>query len=1236
MLKLKKAVAFLLSVGMVGSSLGVSDSILANNEGNIDSSITYVVVEKAAVELGQTQEILVGTNQGVLDASLYFENVDTKQTYEMNAAQIQDESVLFSYAYTDQKMQGEYELSEISLELEDHSEVTYDLDQVQIQAGFGLGEVVDTSPDAYTIDEATYDAIESSQIVATDGEGKVLSQETLAQALVEASNETTDQTSLRATSSTPKIVVLDPGHDATHKGTQANSLSEEVLTLKIAQYCKAELELYQGVVVYMTRDSEKCPYPDTSSSNDNAKRVTYANSVDADIYVAIHLNSAASSKASGAEVYYPNSNGENKAQKAVGSQGKSLAQDIEDELVALGLEDKGIKIRDSESGDSFSDKTLKDYYGVIRKAKTYEIPAVIVEHCFQSSTSDAKKFLQSESGLKKLGKADATGIAKYLDLTKGIAITYAQGKDSNTIKIVWNKQAKVSGYYLYRSSTKTGGYQKIATIKSADTTKYEDTSLSAATTYYYKVKAYGDSQTYKASGAVAGRTLSAATLNQPRSSESGTVTLSWKKQSDITGYLIYQSKDNKTFTKVKSIKDPATTSTSLSVSPGEKYYYKIRAYKKGSIVNDYGSYSSVKKVVSPIKTKGKAIWGKTTSATISWDKVSGSGYEIYRSNQKDKNYQKIATVDSSSSLSYTDQKLDVNCDYYYKVRAFHIIGGVTNLASFSDAIQLQAKSPVQITKTYAKAQGKMQLTWCKVKGAKGYEVYRSTKEGGSYTKIASVGSSVTTYTNTSLKDGQNYYYKVRAKLSSGYTTFSEIKKARCVEKAVIWKMYSISDKKMKITWDKVSGASGYILYRKNSYLGSYKKIATIQKGSSLSYTDTGLSGGKKYYYKVKAYVDNNGTIGTGATSKGRGLATYTKSTTITKAVSAKSNDASISWKKVSSAAGYYIYRSKSLHGTYSKVGKVVGNSSLSFKDTTTSGDQSYYYCVRPYEKGYNGNSGGKVSSPVKVEVLKTVEIKKIKQSTDGMVLNWGTAVGADGYQVYVSTDGKKYKKLASVKGAITYTDTTSYDSQKVYYKIRAYAKQLGGTGYGSFKRVGGYKIMLEEGQEQNVTVAQLVAFYQASKKTYPASVYKKKGAKNITAFCKIVYNEAKKEGVKAEVLFAQICLETAYLQFGGDVKASQCNFGGLGATDGSGGSISASFDTVTLGIRAQVQHLKAYGCSDKVSEEIVDTRFKLVTRGISPFVETLSIATNPANMGWASDKDYGTKLMDNIQSIKQK
>lgn len=166
------------------------------------------------------------------------------------------------------------------------------------------------------------------------------------------------------------------------------------------------------------------------------------------------------------------------------------------------------------------------------------------------------------------------------------------------------------------------------------------------------------------------------------------------------------------------------------------------------------------------------------------------------------------------------------------------------------------------------------------------------------------------------------------------------------------------------------------------------------------------------------------------------------------------------------------------------------------------------------------------------------------------------------------------------------------------------------------------------------SVDDMVSYFDSKKKTYPSDIYSQYGASTIREFCQILLEEADAEGVRAEVVFCQSMKETGYLQFGGRVQPEQCNFAGLGATDGGGsGADFSSYgkDAVRIGLRAQVQHLKGYACKDacedSLAHELVDPRFNLISEhGCAPTVKGLSGR-------WATDPDYGNSLTIMINSL---
>lgn len=152
---------------------------------------------------------------------------------------------------------------------------------------------------------------------------------------------------------------------------------------------------------------------------------------------------------------------------------------------------------------------------------------------------------------------------------------------------------------------------------------------------------------------------------------------------------------------------------------------------------------------------------------------------------------------------------------------------------------------------------KITLRWNKVPGAAGYQIYKGTSKS-SLKAVTTVPSGATvSYGDKGTKFNSTYYYKIRAYCSvNGKTVYGSWSSVRAQKKKLGAPTITAAKgaaNSIKITWKKVGGANGYVLYRSTSEKGKYKKIATIKKASTVSYTNKNLSSGKTYYYKVKAY-----------------------------------------------------------------------------------------------------------------------------------------------------------------------------------------------------------------------------------------------------------------------------------------------------------------------------------------------------------------------------------------------
>ena len=416
--------------------------------------LNYVYVDKNRVEIGDTQNIAlsVGDDTTVIEsAKLYVQNKDGEQ-YTLEASEIEGNAILFAENYQDENQTGVYTLYSYEITV-DGIVYTQVLSETGVDVSYGVNCDVESKPDAQLVDESAAET--DMDVVSFDEDGNQTSEDSIASAIENQQQKQSEDGITRSTygSNGNIVVVLDPGHDGSHGGTSGNGVAESEVNLKIAQYCKEELQKYSGVTVYMTRDSQTCPYGGSSvgAKTCNEGRVAFAKSVGANIYVSLHNNSASSESVSGVEIYYPNTN----YNPSVSQTGEELASQILRQLTALGLKNRGTKIRtckDTVPEYQYPDGSQADYYAVIRNCKKEGIPAIIVEHAFVTNPSDVSNYLSTDEQLKKLGVADATGIAQYYNLKQGFQINEIDFQDKNSSVEVSAKCSDMKGIkyrYLY-------------------------------------------------------------------------------------------------------------------------------------------------------------------------------------------------------------------------------------------------------------------------------------------------------------------------------------------------------------------------------------------------------------------------------------------------------------------------------------------------------------------------------------------------------------------------------------------------------------------------------------------------------------------------------------------------------------------------------------------------------------------------------------------------------------------
>lgn len=379
------------------------------------SMMEYFLVDNPTLTSGSAENFVLSMNDanGYSDFSITVQKTDGT-TFDLEASEQVDKLVKFTKDFSSAD-KGEYSVTTLHYTY-NGGKYYLNFSDLGMDVKFGVDQEYsgydETLPDM-TQDIVEDDELNSAVVQVTNlddaseevAEGIMASNPEAAMALVDENSDIATQANEGVT------ICLDPGHGGNDSGAiGVNNVYEKNLTLKIAQYCKQELEKYNCHVV-MTRTG------DTNPSLED--RANFAKSQGAQYLISIHLNSAAGGGAVGAEVYYPNTHW----RPDISANGKNVAQAIQSQLVSLGLYNRGIKFRTIDTNiypDPFryDDSSVADYYGIIRNAKYNGLTGMIIEHCFINNVSDYNNYLNSDAKLQKLGVADANGIVSALGLTK--------------------------------------------------------------------------------------------------------------------------------------------------------------------------------------------------------------------------------------------------------------------------------------------------------------------------------------------------------------------------------------------------------------------------------------------------------------------------------------------------------------------------------------------------------------------------------------------------------------------------------------------------------------------------------------------------------------------------------------------------------------------------------------------------------------------------------------------------
>ncbi len=504
---------------------------------------------------------------------------------------------------------------------------------------------------------------------------------------------------------------------------------------------------------------------------------------------------------------------------------------------------------------------------------------------------------------------------------------------------------------------------------------------------------------------------------------------------------------------------PGTTFTDTAVTPNVLYWYKVKACNRAGCSefsqadSGYAQGAGVPMVPQNVSATD-AVY--TDRVRVTWSDSPGAArYEVWRGLSRDGVYNLRATVPGMNL--FDDLDVVPGRVYWYRVKACNDAGcSALSAADSGYSFATAPEPPTNLSASDGTYNDRVRLTWTAALGAANYEVERATAEGGPYSRIAIVNA--TTYDDTGVTAGTNYWYRVRACNAAGCSAYSVPDMGFASTggggggggggtPALPGQPQNVraSDgefpDKIRITWSSVSGATRYEVWRADTDTGSASQIAET---TGTSYDDTAPALCEVKWYEVRACnasgcgpfsVRDDGYRGASLQnvdgSKLKATVVWTSATTA---------EVQLEWAHIEKASEYNVVYEiwRRSPGTVSQ--RIAQTSSATFTDTTVQLGTTYYYKVRACSAMTCIQCSAFTAEVQAVVACNPAPPTNVTATKSGanVVVTWTAVTGATGYEVYRSTSATgDYTKIATVSGGGTtsYTDSNP-PAGTYYYKVK--------------------------------------------------------------------------------------------------------------------------------------------------------------------------------------------------------
>ena len=604
----------------------------------------------------------------------------------------------------------------------------------------------------------------------------------------------------------------------------------------------------------------------------------------------------------------------------------------------------------------------------------------------------------------------------YKNQVRSFTRAFADKAGNTPLKVSWEFKDIPSGTYYGRCYTYVESVVDNETVKTIDSSSFSKFTI--------KINRVGNEK-------VALSTL-VNTADGPR--------ITWKTMPTAIKYNVYRkASGDKNWTYLVTLNGQVSTYTDKTAKSGTTYSYTVKC-SDGTYVSKYDTKGLSIKCLSAPQISVAGTPNTASNAKVTWNAVPGAdGYYVYRKGGSLSNdsWTQIAKITNGKTTSYVDTTAtSTDWEYTYTVKAYS--GYYVSAYNYAGVNFNYIKAPtIKKVSSYVDPvdnKSGMKIEWsANDKNIIEYNVYRWT--GKNWSCVGKTTESF--FIDKTAVSGQTYTYTVKGR--------SALNMGACNSKGVSAKYMAAPNLKAVtfndsyasiVKWDKVTGAAGYVVYRKINNATSWTVVATIKNGNTTQYTDTcKKASGNSYMYTVRAFDSKNiyswFKSGTSGICLAKPLYTVGQVTTEDGSLAVE-----LKWSAINGATKYLVYK-RTIGGTWAcqtmSNGKAIYLAGTSYIDTNVENGVTYEYAVRAFnDKGDYSAFYIKKGFAVYTPTIDDVIITTLSEES-GAQITWEALEGATGYNIYRLALGETaWTKIGTTAEGI-YFDTTDGASEKPYY-----------------------------------------------------------------------------------------------------------------------------------------------------------------------------------------------------------